>query len=135
MLLRIRRSGFIEPCLPSPAERPPSGGWLHEIKLDGFRLMARRDAGIRLLTRNGIDWSARYPGIASAVNYLRCRSCLLDGEVVICGEDGIPVFNRLRYGRQIKAEAVLFCFDLLELDGRTCAASRLSFARQRWPSY
>ena len=81
--------------------------------------MARRDAaGVRLLTRNDIDWAARYPGIASAVNDLRCRSCLLDGEVVICGQDGIPVFNRLRYGRQIKAEAVLFAFDLLEVDGR-----------------
>jgi hypothetical protein len=46
--------------------------------------MARRDAaGVRLLTRTGIDWSSRYPGIASAVNHLRCRSCLLDGEVVI----------------------------------------------------
>jgi bifunctional non-homologous end joining protein LigD len=60
----------------------------------------------------------RYPGIASAVNHLRCRSSLLDGEVVICGEDGIPVFNRLRYGRQVKAEAMLFAFDLLEFDGR-----------------
>jgi bifunctional non-homologous end joining protein LigD len=53
--------GFIEPCLPSPTEQPPNGpGWLHEIKLDGFRLMARRDAaGVRLLTRNGLDWSRR----------------------------------------------------------------------------
>jgi bifunctional non-homologous end joining protein LigD len=60
--------------------------------------MARRDvAGVRLLTRNGIDWSARYPGIASVVGALNCRSCLLDGEVVICGEDGIPVFDRLRH--------------------------------------
>jgi len=61
MLLRTRRlpPDFVEPCLPTPAERPPSGpGWLHEIKLDGFRLMARRDAaGVRLLTRNGLDWS------------------------------------------------------------------------------
>jgi bifunctional non-homologous end joining protein LigD len=57
-------SGFISPCLPTPAERPPSGsGWFHEIKLDGFRLMARRDvASVRLLTRTGIDWSSRYPG-------------------------------------------------------------------------
>jgi bifunctional non-homologous end joining protein LigD len=62
MLLRIRRSGFIEPCLPSPAERPPSGGWLHEIKLDGFRLMARRDAaGVRLLTRKGITGRCAIP--------------------------------------------------------------------------
>jgi ATP-dependent DNA ligase len=49
-------SGFIEPCLPSPADKPPSGSnWIHEIKHDGFRLMARRDpVGIRLITRRGI---------------------------------------------------------------------------------
>jgi bifunctional non-homologous end joining protein LigD len=54
---------FIEPCLPSPADRPPSGtNWIHEIKHDGYRLMARRDPiGIRLVTRNGYDWSPRYP--------------------------------------------------------------------------
>ena len=55
MLLRLRPPGFIEPCLPSTAEHPPVGSnWVHEIKHDGFRLMARRDpAGVRLLTRNG----------------------------------------------------------------------------------
>jgi bifunctional non-homologous end joining protein LigD len=120
MALRISPAGFIPPCLPSPAELPPCGsGWVHELKLDGFRLMARRDpVGVRLLTRNGHDWSERYPGIASVVNHLACRSCLLDGEVVVCGEDGVPVFNRLRYGRQVKGEAVLFAFDLLQIDGR-----------------
>ncbi len=57
MLQRIRPSGFIDPCLPSPADHPPSGSdWVHEIKHDGYRLMARRDpVGIRLLTRNGHD--------------------------------------------------------------------------------
>ena len=54
-------SHFIEPCLPSPGEQPPTGSdWVHEIKHDGYRLMARRDAlsvGIRLLTRNGHDWA------------------------------------------------------------------------------
>src|SRR6516162_8461642 len=63
MLLRTRRtpSGFIEPCLPSPANHPPSGpGWIHEITHDGFRLMARRGAAdVRLLSRNGHDWSPR----------------------------------------------------------------------------
>jgi hypothetical protein len=64
-------------------------------------MLARRDAaGVRLLTRRGIDWTARYPSIAAAVAALSCRSCRVDGEVVICGEDGIPVFDRLRYGRQ-----------------------------------
>jgi hypothetical protein len=59
-------SNFIEPCLPSPADKPPSGSnWIHEIKHDGFRLMARRDpVGIRLITRRGNDWSSRYPLVA-----------------------------------------------------------------------
>jgi bifunctional non-homologous end joining protein LigD len=108
---------FIEPCLPLPADRPPSGpGWLHEIKLDGFRLLARRHvANVRLFTRRGKDWTERYPSIGGAVAALGCRSCLIDGEVVICGEDGIPMFDRLRYGR---GEPLLYVFDLLELDGR-----------------
>jgi bifunctional non-homologous end joining protein LigD len=92
MLLRTRRPapGFIQPCLPSRAEQPPSGpGWFHEIKLDGFRLLAHRAAnGVRLFTRNGFDWAERYPRIAAAVGKLRCQSCLLDGEVVLCGDDG-----------------------------------------------
>jgi bifunctional non-homologous end joining protein LigD len=121
MLLRVRPrpNGFIEPCLPSPAPKPPAGpGWIHEIKHDGFRLMARRDpAGVRLLTRRGLDWTGRYPSIAAAVGALPCRSCLIDSEVVICGEDGVPVFDRLRYGRHPQSEAVLFAFDLLELGG------------------
>jgi bifunctional non-homologous end joining protein LigD len=57
---------FIEPCLPSPADRPPSGSnWIHEIKHDGYRLMARRDpVGIRLITRRGNDWSVRTSSIS-----------------------------------------------------------------------
>jgi ATP-dependent DNA ligase len=59
-MLSRTRSSFIEPCLPSSAERPPSGpDWFHEINHDGYRLMARRPRGIRLLTRNGHDWRAR----------------------------------------------------------------------------
>jgi bifunctional non-homologous end joining protein LigD len=57
-------------------------------------MLARRDgAGVRLLTRRGIDWTTRYPSIAAAVAALACRSCLIDGEVVICGEDGVPVYS------------------------------------------
>jgi bifunctional non-homologous end joining protein LigD len=129
MLLRSvpRPNGFIEPCLPSPAAKPPTGpGWIHEIKHDGFRLMARRDpAGVRLLTRRGFDWTRRYPAIAEAVGALPCRSCLIDGEVVICGEDGVPVFDRLRYGRHPQTEAVLVAFDLLELGGKDLRSSTL----------
>jgi bifunctional non-homologous end joining protein LigD len=77
--------GIIEPCLPSPADRPPSGpGWLHEIKHDGFRIMARRDtAGVRLITRNGNDFTNRFPIIVAAVAALPARSFLIDGEAIV----------------------------------------------------
>ena len=98
MLQLSRRAappGFVEPCLPSRAERPPS--WIHEIKHDGYRLMARRDpAGVCLLTRNGHDWAARYPLILEAVNRLKVRSCLIDGEAVACDKSGLAVLERLR---------------------------------------
>jgi bifunctional non-homologous end joining protein LigD len=70
-------SSFIEPCLPSPADRPPSGSnWIHEIKHDGYRLMATRDpVGIGLITRRGNNWTTRFPLIVEAVNHLKVRSC------------------------------------------------------------
>jgi len=111
--------GIIEPCLPSPAKAPPSGpGWIHEIKHDGFRIMARRDsAGVRLITRAGNDFSSRFPVIATAVAKLPVRSCLIDGEAIVCDENGLAVFDLIR-GHGSKASAVLCAFDLLELDGR-----------------
>ena len=109
---------FIEPCLPSPADRPPSGtNWIHEIKHDGYRLMARRDSvGIRLITRRGNDWSDRFPLVVEAVNHLKVRSCLIDGEVVCCDERGLARFDVLRRRRN-EVDAFLYAFDLLELDG------------------
>jgi bifunctional non-homologous end joining protein LigD len=118
MLQRSRPGGFIEPCLPSPADSPPSGPeWVHEIKHDGYRLMVRRDSvGIGLLTRNGHDWAQRYPAIVEAVDRLKARSCLIDGEAVICDENGLTVFERLRHQREGR-RVFLYAFDLLELDG------------------
>jgi ATP-dependent DNA ligase len=71
--------------------------------------------GIRLLTRNGYDWSPRYPSIVEAVNHLKVRSCLLDGEAVACNDQGLAVFDRLRY-RRADGSVFLYAFDLLELD-------------------
>jgi bifunctional non-homologous end joining protein LigD len=117
----FRANGFIEPCLPSSADTPPSGPqWVHEIKHDGYRMMARRDpiaVGIRLLTRNGHDWSPRYPLIVEAVQALKVRSCLIDGEAVACDENGVAAFKRLREKR-IGRHVFLCAFDLLELDGK-----------------
>ena len=97
MLLQRTRSGLgiIEPCLPFPAKAPPSGpGWLHEIKHDGFRILARRDsAGVRLITRNGSDFTDRFPLIATALKSLPVRSCLIDGEAIVCDENGLPTLN------------------------------------------
>src|SRR5262245_27044609 len=104
----MRVSAFIEPCLPSPADHPPSGpDWIHEIKLDGFRA-----SGVRLLTRNGHDWTGRFPLIAAAAAALRARSFLIDGEAVACDGDGLPVFDRLRYRRQ-DGRVFVYAFDLL----------------------
>src|ERR1051325_10909357 len=111
--------GIIEPCLPSPVKAPPSGpGWLHEIKHDGFRILARRDsAGVRLITRAGNEFSHRFPFIAMAVGKLPVRSCLIDGEAIVCNESGLAVFELIRRHGAL-ASAVLCAFDLLELDGR-----------------
>jgi bifunctional non-homologous end joining protein LigD len=111
--------GIIEPCLPSPAKAPPSGpGWPHEIKHDGFRILARRDsAGVRLITRNANDFTDRFPFIATAVAELPVKSCLIDGEAIVCDENGLAVFDLIR--RHGAGErAVLSAFDLLELDGK-----------------
>jgi bifunctional non-homologous end joining protein LigD len=89
----------------------------HEIKHDGYRLMVRRDpVGIRLLTRNGHDWASRYPLIVEAVNRLKARSCLIDGEAVVCDDNGLTVFERLHHKHEAR-HVLLYAFDLLDLDG------------------
>ena len=110
--------GIIEPCLPSPAKAPPSGpGWLHEIKHDGFRIMARRDgAGVRLFTRHGNDFTARFPLAVAAISALPAYSFLLDGEVIVTNGDGLAVSELLRRARH-GDKAVLCAFDLIELEG------------------
>jgi bifunctional non-homologous end joining protein LigD len=116
----LRPAGFIEPCLPMGALRPPPGAtWLHEIKHDGFRLMAQRRRGMRdrLLTRNGNDFTERYPAVSAALAALDVRSFLLDGEITVCDRNGLAVFDLLRHGNWIKPDAVLFAFDLLQIDG------------------
>jgi bifunctional non-homologous end joining protein LigD len=111
--------GFVEPCQPSSAPKPPGGpDWLHEIKYDGFRLLALRDDNrVRLYTRGGYDWADRYPTIAKAVAALKVYSCFIDGEVVICDEEGRPSFEMLR-SREHDNVAFLYAFDLLALDGQ-----------------
>ena len=107
-----------EPCLPRPAKEPPAGpGWIHEIKHDGFRIIARRDAaGVRFITRNGYDLASRFPLAATAIAVLPVRSCVVDGEAIAVDENGLSVFDLIRYRRQDHA-VTLCAFDLIELDG------------------
>ena len=111
-------TAFIEPCLPRAAKQPPAGrGWIHEIKHDGFRIMARRaDGRVQLLTRKGTNFASRFPQIIEAMTGLPVRSCLIDGEAIVCNGDGLAVFDLLR-SYQHDGAAVLCAFDLLELDG------------------
>jgi bifunctional non-homologous end joining protein LigD len=104
-------------CPDLSIDRRSGGDWLHEIKHDGFRIMARRDAaGVRLLTRNGYDFAGRFPLAAAAVAALSARSCLIDGEAIVTDQKGLAVFDLIR-GHQPSAAAVLCAFGLLELDG------------------
>ncbi len=135
--LRTRSiSGHIEPCLPSPADRPPTGrGWLHEIKHDGFRIMARRDeAGVRLITRHGNDFTHRFPRAVAAVAALPGRSFLIDGEAIVTNECGLAVFDLIRRARH-GADALLIAFDLIELDGEDCGALQSSGASAHWQNW
>jgi bifunctional non-homologous end joining protein LigD len=74
--------------VPAPIpKKPPAGlGWIHEIKHDGFRIIAVRDgARVRLLTRKGIDLARRFPKVAAVIAALPVRSCVIDGEAIACG--------------------------------------------------
>jgi len=91
---RVKRFASFEPCLPRPAKAPPSGpGWLHEIKHDGFRIVAQREVDkVRLVTRNGYDFTERYPLIVDAVQSLAVKSCVLDGEAIVVDQEGLSIF-------------------------------------------
>jgi hypothetical protein len=93
MLQRTFPAGFIAPCLPTKTDKLPSGDlWLHEIKHDGFRIIARKDGDrVRLYSRPGNDMTRRFPLIAEALTGLRSPSCIIDGEAVVCSEPGRDV--------------------------------------------
>jgi bifunctional non-homologous end joining protein LigD len=127
-----RSDGYVQPCIPTRAPKPPAGpDWVHEIKHDGYRLQVRRDGdAVRLFTRRGYDWSARYPAIAATAAKLKARSFTLDGEAVVCGPDGIATFDALHRHGTVH-EAMLYAFDLLEFDGEELRALSLGERKKR----
>jgi bifunctional non-homologous end joining protein LigD len=105
---------FIPPCLPMMAPRPPSGStWLHEIKHDGLRIIARKNnRRVRLFGRLGDDLTQRFPLIARAMACL--PSCTIDGEAIACDDNGVPSFDLLQ---RRDDRAFLSAFDLIEFAG------------------
>jgi ATP-dependent DNA ligase len=106
------------PWVTQSKKRLPSGSeWLHEIKHDGFRVIARKKgAQVRLYSRPGNDLTYRFPLIVERLARLRSRSCIIDGEAVACDESGVTSFNRVRYRRHDES-IFLYAFDLIELNG------------------
>jgi DNA ligase D-like protein (predicted ligase) len=98
---------------------PEGTDWLHEMKLDGYRMHARLDGGrVQILTRRGNDWISKYPTIAGDIATLPARSAYLDGELCGVGPDGRTAFNLIQNSMEHgDAALVFFVFDLLFLDG------------------
>jgi bifunctional non-homologous end joining protein LigD len=119
-MLRMRAlpAGFIAPCLPTKTDKLPSGNlWLHGIKHDGFRIIARKTgAQVRLYSRPGNDLTHRFPLIVETLARLRSRSCIIDGEAVACDDNGVASFNLIRYRRHDDL-TFLYAFDLIEQNG------------------
>jgi bifunctional non-homologous end joining protein LigD len=114
---------FLTPQLAQMAETPPSGsGWLHELKLDGYRMQARKDGKqVQMLTRTGLDWTDRVRAVANEIAKLAVEKVTLDGEVVVVAPNGTTNFADLQASMQEGAKYVLtyFAFDLLHVDGKS----------------
>jgi bifunctional non-homologous end joining protein LigD len=112
---------FIAPCLATLRSSVPNGGaYLHELKLDGYRIQAHlQDGRVTLYTRSGLDWTSRFATIAAGVARLHAGNLVLDGEIISADPDGRPNFSALqddlKRGRHDRF--VYYAFDLLHLDG------------------
>jgi ATP-dependent DNA ligase len=117
---------WIPPQLCQPVENAPSGPqWLHEIKLDGFRMAARVDHGrAQLLTRTGLDWSDKYPSLVAALANVKAKTAYLDGELCGVDDSGLPSFAHTQAATDGErgVRLVYYAFDLLHLDGRDVSA-------------
>ena len=113
---------WVKPQLTRLVTEAPIGDeWAHELKFDGYRMHARLDRGdVRLLTRTGLDWTGKYPAIATALRTLPARQAYLDGELCVVRPDGVTSFALIQNAAEQKggADLVYFVFDLLHLDER-----------------
>ncbi|WP_158808517.1 non-homologous end-joining DNA ligase [Beijerinckia sp. L45] len=125
---------WIKPCLPTLVDRPPVGDdWIHEIKWDGYRVSAYvADGKVTIRTRNGHDWTSRFPNIAAALLKLNVRSAVIDGEAVVLDDMGRSNFSELQADltRHGSEAAVMYAFDLLFLDGEDLRTKPLGDRRE-----
>jgi ATP-dependent DNA ligase len=117
-------------CIPTRGTKVPhTPNWLHEIKYDGYRLRVERNGDrVRLITRNGYDWTDRYPWIVESALKNRIKQFVIDGEAVVLGVDGVPDFNAL-HSRKHDEEVQLYAFDILTLDGEDLRPLPLSLRK------
>jgi bifunctional non-homologous end joining protein LigD len=112
---------FLPPQLALQGTTPPAGdGWLHELKLDGYRIQVRKDRDkIQLLTRTGLDWTHRMATVAAQLKALPANTTILDGELVVLAPNGTTSFADLQAAFQegVKKPLTYFAFDLLHLNG------------------
>ncbi|RWI14446.1 MAG: ATP-dependent DNA ligase [Mesorhizobium sp.] len=114
------RLSFIPPLMPSLVEKPPEGDdWIHEVKFDGYRSQMIIDAsGVRIFTRRGVDWTAKYPDLAKAAGELKLETAIIDGEIIVTNEAGLSDFAALRKAITRRQHDLYFvAFDLLHLNG------------------
>jgi bifunctional non-homologous end joining protein LigD len=127
-------SRFIRPYSPVPTKVPPAGdAWLHEPKLDGYRLQIVKDGSdVRLYSRRGSDLTKLLATVAAALQGLACRSAIIDAELVLPDAKGRPDFRDLHRGwRSAGAQLAVFAFDLLHRDGKDLRALPLIERRRR----
>ena len=112
---------FIPPCLARAIDAPPHGNdWIHEVKFDGYRIQAHLQGGrVRLLTRNGHDWTEKLGKVGDDLQTLSVRSAIIDGEAIVQDAAGVADFaaltSELKRGQSTRI--VVMAFDLLHLDG------------------
>src|SRR4026208_2049336 len=110
LLNGLHASGVYQPQLATSVDHPPPrAGWIHEVKHDGYRtvLIIERHKG-RAYTRNGFDWTDRYPGITKAAAKLDCRSAIIDGEVTVQDERGVSDFEALKSAIRWSPQRLVF---------------------------
>jgi bifunctional non-homologous end joining protein LigD len=117
---KARLPDLLKPELATLVEKIPDGPWRYEIKFDGYRIMARIDHGeVKLITRNGHDWTHKLPGQAMALTALGLESAWLDGEMVVMDEQGVPDFQALQnaFEADRSDDILYYLFDLPYLNG------------------